>query len=78
MGIKSVKDNKDVPTKIKYPCLMESITSSKVVLFRNEYVGVVVFSDEVAQLGRQKPGFGNWNMENFRPFTGTITLSNDD
>lgn len=63
--------------EIKYPCLMISSFDHVTVLFIEENIGMKICEDiprSFRNLGYFSTG---WNMENFKPFHGTITLSND-
>ena len=76
----NVKVNK-IPeeTKLGYPLLMESKLSDLIVLMVctgtafETGIGTVIRGDKVWEIGKQA---GDWAMDNFKPFTGTIELSN--
>ena len=76
----NVKVNK-IPeeTKLGYPLLMESKFSDLIVLMVctgtafETGIGIVIQGDEVWEIGTQS---AQWAMDNFKPFTGTIELSN--
>lgn len=74
--MKSVKKDR-VPTEpeIEYPCLMEAENDSDlVVLFESEKKGTVMHPSHYHHLNEIRD---DWVMESFRPFNGTIELSND-
>lgn len=64
------KDNNE----ISYPCLMES-HSGRIVLFMAASAGILL-----KQGANTDPDRGyyskTWNMDNYEPFNGTITLKN--
>jgi hypothetical protein len=62
------KENKE-----KFPCIMKSNHGS-IVLFTEECSGVVLSGSIYNKVGDYH---GNWDMLNFIPFEGSITLSND-
>jgi len=73
--MKAVINEKETPVKYEYPCLMIASKSTDIIVLMSEYgKGVIVGNDNALPLGAFKP---DWNMDNFTPFTGTITLSND-
>ena len=75
--MKSVIKTNDLKGEIKYPCLMTAHRNygEVVVLFHNECCGTVVYSERVLQ----PIGFYTeaWGMSSFKPFDGTIELSNN-
>ena len=60
--------------EIEYPCLMQSM--DHVILFTEENTGTCVWCSEDiwGDLGYWT---NDWNMHDFSPFNGSITLSND-
>lgn len=65
---------KEDPSKeIKYPCLMVDAEGA-VVLFHRAGRGVVVSPCDMTKVGDYS---GNWQMCYFKPFHGTVTLSNE-
>lgn len=64
-------------TEIKYPCLMQSLSSPDLVVFmlRSGHGLVVRHSgDRYRDLEMED----SWIMPNFKPFQGSITLSNEE
>lgn len=59
---------KEPKNGIKYPCLMISTVSDKVVLFHKFDCGIDLKTGEYSI---------EWDTEQFTPFNGTITLQND-
>lgn len=57
------------PKTRKYPYIGKSKESGKIVLFTKTDVGMLI-SDNMHT-------HQHWAEQNFEPFTGTITLSND-
>ena len=74
--MKSIIKNGESTTN-SYPCLKESaIDKGKiVVLFSEEGNGLVVYSK--GSIWRVGEYCSRWSMETFRPFNGTIELSNN-
>ena len=75
--MKSVIKTNDLKGGIKYPCLMtvHSSLGGIVVLFHDESCGTVVYSERKAQpIGYYSEA---WIMPAFKPFDGTIELSNN-
>ena len=70
----SVKSAKKAEEKIKFPCLMQLIDASFVVLFKSEDEGVIIVPDDNHYVGDHSV---MWDIEKFQPFEGEITLSND-
>ena len=66
-----VEVKKDTIKPIEYPCLMIN-QDDVIVLFRNRSKGTIVSSDNF-QIGSF---FADWDMNDFKPFNGEITLSN--
>ena len=66
--------HKEAVPKQEYPCLMECTDSNKlIVLFTEEAKGTVVASDgKDYLLGEYRH---DWLWSGFRPFVGTVTLS---
>jgi len=62
--------------KLDYPCLMKSTTTGSVVLFAAEGTGTCIHvgAEDDTFLGEYSD---EWDMVRFKPFDGTITLSND-
>lgn len=61
--------------KIKYPCLMIDDKCDRIVLFINGYAGIVVYGgDGDIPMGISS---SSWDMSLYRPFEGSVTLSND-
>lgn len=73
--MKSVIKSEHEEQPIKFPCLMEF--DGLVVLFTNETSGTLVHgykgSINVYPIGQY---YNNWEIRRFKPFTGTIELSN--
>jgi hypothetical protein len=62
-------------SKIKYPILMDD-GRNLVVLFTKDSTGTVLSSrNGFWQLGTP---YANWNIDVFRPYRGTVVLSNND
>ena len=59
---------------ITYPCLMRGTRNGSVVLFTAHGEGTCVHAEGANVLGEYSP---DWDMDNFKLFNGTITLSND-
>jgi hypothetical protein len=76
MAIKS-EVRSELGRDVKYPCLMERIGAPFAIVMMSEAgVGMLVAGETK---GGDKPGYygrGDWKMENFRPFSGTVVLSN--
>ena len=68
-----IKHAKKKPA-ITYPCLMIGTRNGSVVLFTERDTGICVHAEGADVLGEYSP---NWDMDNFKLFNGTITLSND-
>jgi len=64
---------KEMNDKMDYPCLMIS-DFGKIVFFTKECTGTVVNNTDFCRIGDFSDG---WNMRVFKPFHGTITLSNE-
>jgi len=58
---------------LDYPLLMKSESTGVIVLMRKAGSGVVVKPNKCDSLGDCSNG---WNMEQFKPFHGTVWLSN--
>lgn len=67
----NIKDN-STSTEIKYPRLMVS-DKGTIVLFTGNDVGTILKSDDY-ETGHYA---NDWAEQLFKPFTGTIELSND-
>jgi len=74
--MKAVINEKETPVKPKYPYLgnFKSKGCDYIVYFINEGEGVVVWDDNGVREGKISTEFIE---EQFTPFTGSITLSND-
>jgi len=59
--------------EIVYPCLMIS-DQGKIVLFIRNGEGTALNDARWTYIGEFNKG---WDMDNFKPFHGTITLSNE-
>ena len=72
--MKVTVENAEEKEPLKFPCLMIS-NNSKVVLFQSEKIGTLIGSD----LSHKPYGYysRDWDMNEFKPFNGTITLQND-
>lgn len=77
--MKSTINVKNQIDEIKYPFLGQNIDNGDVVLFTVSGVGTIVYSDPRRLESEWKFGYNskNWNMINFKPFNGTVTLEND-
>jgi hypothetical protein len=66
-------NNKEQNTEIEFPCLMISDDSECIVLMHKEEIGIALKHEN------QEIGYfsNNWDMSEFKPFKGTITLSNE-
>lgn len=64
---KKIKEN-------KYPCLKHYPKTGEIVLFRGEETGILLNDSSNACAGFYSSA---WLEENFEPFQGEITLSND-
>jgi len=60
--------------KIKYPCLLESTITGSIIFFWAEGDGVILVSKGDMHVGDDINGR---NMRDFKPFNGSIMLSND-
>jgi len=71
----TVKENK-ASTDIEYPCLMVLKTDpEKIILFEQRDVGTRLSPCDQYDFGKSNNG---WDIEQFKPFTGSITLSNGE
>jgi len=71
--MKAVINEKETP--VKYPCLKVSKNTGNIVLFIGEKTGIVVSAhNDMWEIGEYSVGFAE---NDFTPFTGSITLSND-
>jgi hypothetical protein len=68
-----INENK-LQGEVKYPCLMKGEQSGVIVLFSSLNEGTVLNLTEDYELGHHSE---NWMMDNFAPFSSSITLSND-
>lgn len=73
--ISIITDTPPTPPEIKFPCLMESLSSERIVLFTNPTTGTIMSAKDL--------GFhlDTWNYatdaKNWKPFLGILTLKND-
>ena len=65
-------NNKEQNNEIKFPCLMISKNGGLVLMTKNKVV--IVLNNFPNKLGTYSE---DWHMENFTPFNGSITLSNE-
>ena len=72
--MKSTIEHAPKKPAITYPCLMISTYNGAVVLFTADSKGTCVHAEGANVLGEYSP---DWAMSNFKPFNGTIALSND-
>jgi hypothetical protein len=73
--MKAVINEKETPVKDTYPCLKVSKNTGNIVLFIASKTGVVVsVVNDFWELGEYSDGLAE---NDFTPFTGSITLSND-
>ena len=74
--MKSIKKDCNQEVEYNYPLLMESTKTQTIVLMTDYGVGVVVNGGT----NNNKVGFyfTKWNMSNFKPYCGKVTLINDD
>ena len=63
---KEIKD-----AKTEFPCLMKSTLTGRVMLMTSYGVGMSVSTGYVCKL------HDGWTMDNFVPYNGSVTLSND-
>jgi len=70
-----VEMQKDVHNDIKYPCLMIS-SVGRIVMFNSYKCGVQI---NTVSSGNLEIGdyLNCWAIEDFKPFNGSVTLSND-
>ena len=69
----TVKENK-VEQETKFPCLMISKESERIVLFEEDGRGTLLVDiSGIYTLGSSS----GWVMQGFKPFNGTIELSNE-
>jgi hypothetical protein len=71
--MKSVVKENPVPA-LAFPCLLVSQGSDIIVLFTEDSTGTVVSGNGAYRVGEFCK---TWNMNTFKPFSGTVTLSND-
>ena len=75
--MKSTINLKNKKFAFNFPCLIKSLDTGNIVLLINNKNGIVVFIGE----GNAIWGVGDFvkdlKLENFTPFNGTVTLSND-
>lgn len=66
----NIKDN-STSTENKYPCLMIDKNGTEIALFISDGDGFI--------LNGENTGYhaNDWHMDIFKPFIGTIELSND-
>jgi hypothetical protein len=72
--VKVFEENQE---EIKFPCLMISNQTGNIVLFSCDKKGVVLLRGENPTLWKIGDYGNDFAMENFKPFKGSITLSND-
>lgn len=73
--MKAVINDKGTPVKYPWIGIRKDKEDYTVVLFISKYTGTCIASDNpMRELWEYDT---EWNEENFTPFTGTITLSND-
>lgn len=65
---------KEVEKNVEYPCLMKSTEEDIVVLFTEKDKGTLLCKTAIYNAGEYST---DWDMEQFHPFNGSITLSND-
>ncbi len=65
-------NKKKTEKELEFPCLMIDESDGHIVFFKSEGVGVSITN-------RDSMAFYNetWFMDTFKPFKGSITLSND-
>lgn len=69
-----VKEN-ETEKELKFPCLMVRDSEDKyIVLFSKCGCGTVISKSNNHEIGDY---YHTWLMSSFKPFNGTITLSND-
>ena len=73
--MKIVVDEKNCKGEIKYPCLMKA-ENGNIVLFSCYGEGMCIRSDN-ARFYDVGDYAEDWDMDCFKPFNGTIILSND-
>lgn len=66
-----IRENQE---EIEYPCLMIGIHMNAIVLFEKEKHGMVLNQNKIYRIGHYSDV---WAMEEFKPFNGTIELSNN-
>lgn len=71
--MKSVCSRNEKDSFISYPCLMISTCNGSVVLFTEHEIGTCVHAGGDNDLGEYSTA---WAMDCFKPFNGTVTLSN--
>jgi hypothetical protein len=76
MGVNSESNQHVKESALTFPCLMITGDPDIVVLFREKKRGVIVHAEKGAGY---KVGYvsTSWDMPSFKPFTGSITLSNE-
>lgn len=72
--MKSTSEHAPKKPDTTYPCLMKSIKTCTVVLFTKRDTGTCVHAGGDNDLGEYSTA---WVMDCFKPFNGTIPLSND-
>jgi hypothetical protein len=72
-----IVEEKKKDEEIKYPCLMKSNYSGNIVLFIESEKGICLnkWDFKISFFDKE---FFMWDMRNFKPFNGTISLSNDN
>lgn len=76
--MKSYRKVDEKPKEITYPCLMECIApmdTGMIVLFHEENCGIIVMEANVPVANHRLGHYSVcWDMEVFKPFTGTVVL----
>jgi len=65
---------KSIVNQKEFPKLMQHVTCDLIVLFSSQEHGTVMNLDQDWEQGYYSR---SWNMEKFKDFNGTVTLSND-
>lgn len=67
---------KNRTTELEFPCLMKHTKSKQIVLFERHGIGTRLNSEaNELIIGYHSK---NWYMDEFEPFTGTLSLSNKE
>ena len=67
-------EEKDICEGVEYPLLMKSKISELIVFMTSRSEGVAINNGQAGDVGTFSK---QWNMINFEPFKGKITLEND-